>query len=121
MMNYTPSNIAKITNGQLLQLLDTDLIVRHLLSDSRQIISPKTGIFVALKGEQYNGHLYLKEAYQAGVRCFLISEREPIRQLLEAKIILVKNTLVALQKLAAAQRKSLIIQSLESREVMVKR
>ena len=103
-MNYTPTHIAKITDGQLIQLAQKEVVIRHLLSDSRQIISPQTGVFIALKGEQHNGHLYLEAAYKAGVRCFLISEKESIPQLPEATIIFVKNTLVALQNLAAAQR-----------------
>jgi len=103
-MNYTPTHIATITHGQILQTGNKDLIIRHLLSDSRQIISPQTGIFIALQGEQYNGHLYLQAAYQAGVRCFLISEKDTFQQLPHSSIILVENTLVALQKLATAQR-----------------
>ncbi len=103
-MNYTPSNIAKITSGQLLQRADEKLTIHHILTDSRQIISPQTGIFIALKGEQHNGHTYLEAAYNAGVRCFLISEKETIQQLPLATVIFVENTLVALQKLAAAQR-----------------
>jgi len=103
-MNYTPTHIAKITEGQILQISNKDLTIRHLLSDSRQIISPQTGIFVALNGEQHNGHLYLEAAYQAGVRCFLISEKEAISKIPRATIIFVENTLIALQKLAAAQR-----------------
>ncbi|MGK0363434.1 MAG: alanine racemase [Saprospiraceae bacterium] len=103
-MNYKPTYIAEITNGQLIQVAKKEAMIRHLLSDSRQIISPQTGIFIALKGEQHNGHLYLKAAYQAGVRCFLISEKESIQQLPQATIIFVENTLVAIQKLAAAQR-----------------
>lgn len=103
-MNYTPSHINEITNGQVLQETAEELTIRHILTDSRQIISPQTGIFVALKGEQHNGHSYLDTAYNAGVRCFLISEKEASKNLPLATIIFVEDTLEALQKLAATRR-----------------
>jgi alanine racemase len=105
-MKYTPTHIAKITNGHVLQKTQFELELRHILTDSRQIISPQTAIFIALKGEQYNGHSYLEAAYEAGVRCFLISEKEANRNIPLATIIFVKDTLEALQKLAATQRQS---------------
>ena len=105
-MNYTPTHIAKITRGLVLQKTDDEQAIRHTLTDSRQIISPQTGIFIALKGEQYNGHSYLQAAYNAGVRCFLISEKEASKNLPLATIIFVENTLEALQKLAAARRQN---------------
>ncbi len=104
-MNYTLLHIAKISNGQLVQESEKLLSVKHILTDSRQIISPQTGIFIALKGEQHNGHAYLEAAYQSGVRCFLVSEKDALKKLPQATIIFVENTLTALQKLAAAQRK----------------
>jgi len=103
-MKYTAKHIAKITKGKIIQTTNNDQTIHHLLTDSRQIISPQTGIFIALKGEQYDGHTYLKAAYEAGVRCFLISDKKAVTPLKNATIILVKNTLFALQKIATQQR-----------------
>lgn len=42
--------------------------------DSRTV-SP-TDIFVAIKGETHDGHDFIKEAVQKGVKCFLVSETD---------------------------------------------
>lgn len=72
-------------------------------------------LFVALKGERTDGHLFLLQALQAGCRCFFVSEaslelplvREALPQIEAAGgcVAVVESPLAALQVLAAAHLK----------------
>ena len=44
----------------------------YLLTDSRQLSFPQQSIFFAIKGERHDGHQFLTELYQKGVREFVI-------------------------------------------------
>jgi alanine racemase len=77
-----------------------------ILIDSRKLTSPEKTLFVAIKGERNNGHEYIEELYHKGVRNFVISESLPSfkKSCPEANFIIVKNSLKALQELAAHHR-----------------
>lgn len=75
--------------------------IAHLLHDSRRIQQPLTSLFFALKTGHNNGHRYIAEAYEKGVRAFVVSEKV---QLDDATIIEVEDTLTALQDLVAYHR-----------------
>ncbi len=76
----------------------------ELLIDSRKIVHAEKAMFVALKGTHRDGHLFIKDAYQQGVRSFIISEELETSAYPGACFIRVQNTLQALQQLAAAHR-----------------
>ena len=63
-------------------------------------------MFFAIKGIHHNGHQFLSDLYQRGVRNFVISEAgtDP-SGFPEATLLLVPDSLAALQKLAAAVRR----------------
>lgn len=102
-MNYTISVISSIVNGELLQSHQEDAI-DHLLLDSRKIFSPATALFFALKGPRRDGHQFIAELYEKGVRNFLISEKINTSNFPGANFILTDDTLVALQQLATHHR-----------------
>jgi len=103
-MKYSISDIQKILGAVWLQQTDPAAPVEQLLLDSRQITMPVVSLFFALKGARHDGHLYLDDLYQAGVRQFVVSQQVELEKLPKANILLVKNTLDALQKLAAFHR-----------------
>lgn len=72
--------------------------------DSRRLQQPPSSVFFALKTEHNNGHKYIADAYKKGIRNFIISEEDSIRNLTEINVILVEDTLTALQRLAAFHR-----------------
>lgn len=78
-----------------------DREIRHLLYDSRRIQHPETSLFFAIKTAHNDGHRYLSEACQKGVRAFVVSEAVVLE---DAVVIQVEDTLAALQKLAAWHR-----------------
>ncbi len=73
----------------------------HIETDSRKV---KSGdIFIALKGENFNGNEYASTAIKNGATAAIIDNP----QYKEEKCILVKNTLKCLQELAHYHRKRL--------------
>ena len=56
-----------------------DIAIEKILFDSRKISHPATSLFVPLISDRRNAHTYIHEVYQAGVRCFLVSEDSDFR------------------------------------------
>ena len=55
----------------------TEATVRTLLTDSRKLHDTAFGLFFALQNRR-DGHAYLHDAYQAGVRSFVISDKNTL-------------------------------------------
>ena len=100
---YTPSQLNRIVEGTLLRE-GAAIPVAYLLTDSRKLVFPAQTVFFALKGEKRNGHLFVEELYAKGVRCFVVSDVVETELYPEADVIRVKDTLEALQLLAAHHR-----------------
>jgi alanine racemase len=94
--------ISEVIGGQLIQSYQDDP-VEHLLLDSRRLIFPATSLFFALKGPRRDGDRFVAELYRRGVRNFVVSDT-PSAVLPETNVIKVKDTLLALQQLAAWHR-----------------
>lgn len=80
-----------------------------LLTDSRFVSQPQQSIFFAIKGERHDGHNFIEELYEKGVREFVVEKKATRPDLNErfpeAKFWLVENGIRALQNLAAVHRK----------------
>lgn len=73
------------------------------LTDSRQLqLDPKM-IFFALKGSNHDGHNYIRELYEKGIRYFVV-EKLPSLPLAEAAFWLAKSPIKSLQSWAKAHR-----------------
>ncbi len=94
-----------MVKGQWLQEAAGDAVIEHLLTDSRKALFPATSLFFALKGGRRDGHDFLQEVYEKGVRNFIVSNPDAVSPLPGANIILVKDALLALQAIAAFHRK----------------
>ena len=80
-------------------------VVTHILIDSRAQQEYSDSMFVALIGQRQDGHQYIEEAYQKGVRSFLISRSQIISdQYEDANFIVVPDTLKALHQIASFHR-----------------
>jgi alanine racemase len=99
---YNTGLIATIINGRLSG--EENTVVNYLSVDSRKISFPSETLFFALKTEQRNGHQFVKDVYEQGVRSFVISESIDATSFPDAAFFLVDNTLFALQQLAAYHR-----------------
>jgi alanine racemase len=102
---YSIEKIAQITNGNFFG--NKDALISSILIDSRSLVLQENVLFVAIKGERNDGHHYIEELYRKGIQNFLIEYLpEKHQNLRNANFVLVKNTLHALQTLAAEHRKS---------------
>jgi len=75
-----------------------------LLTDSRRLVFPDTTLFFALYGPRREGHTYITDLYLRGVRNFVVYQTMSVEDFPDANIILVKNSLRALQSLAVFHR-----------------
>ena len=89
----------------------TEQTVEHLLTDSRQLGSsqapdPATTLFFALRTPKNDGARYIPDLYARGVRLFVISAKSPKPKAngQDAVILVVEDSLAALQQLAAYKR-----------------
>lgn len=101
MKNYKLNQISSIINGTLFG--EEDIVINQIFFDSRMIVHPANGIFFAFHGNQKDGHQYIEDAYQKGIRNFVVHEK--LEHIPNANYILVSNPLQALQKWAKYHRK----------------
>ena len=86
---------------------NADLHVEWLLTDSRSLCFAESTLFFAIRTECGDGHLYVHDLYQRGVRAFVVDTLQ--EGLSEAVQLLVPDTRVALQRLAERHRESFSI------------
>jgi UDP-N-acetylmuramoyl-tripeptide--D-alanyl-D-alanine ligase len=103
-VKYTVENITEIIAGNRLQSSSREHSIDYLLTDSRKLIFPETSIFFALGGARRDGHQFLRELYERGVRNFVVDQKIK-DQFPDANIIKVSDALSALQQLAAYHRR----------------
>lgn len=103
-MYYPIKDIQTIINGQWLNK-PVDYAVDHILYDSRKVIFPKSALFFAFTGMRSDGHRFIDELYNAGVRNFMVSKTVSVENYPDANFIKVENALAALQSLAVFHRK----------------
>ena len=91
------SQVAQWTGGRL---LGDDRLVDQLVTDTRALAAttPSSALFVALKGERFDGHAHVGDAAGAGIRAALVAHEidSPMSQ------VVVADTERALAALAAA-------------------
>ncbi len=68
------------------------------------MVFPATSLFVALHTKRRNGHDFVQEVYNRGVRSFMVELAFDASGFADANFVYVPNTLVALQQLAACHR-----------------
>ena len=100
--SYALSQVSEIVNGTLTGE-GADRRICDLLIDSRHLMDSGQALFFALTSARNDGHKYIKELYDKGVRAFVV-KRLPEQALSGATFIVVDDTLKALQTLAAHHR-----------------
>ncbi len=103
MAQYSISQISEVVNGELIK--SSGGKISYLLIDSRKVLFARESLFFALVSARNNGHRYISDLYEQGVRNYVVSELpENISSFKWANFIKVNNTLEALQMLAAWHR-----------------
>jgi Alr-MurF fusion protein len=103
-MKIFSADIAELVSGTITG--PRDLVVNDIITDSRQIILSEGLVFFAISGKNHDGHQYIGNLYDKGIRIFVV-ERFSDKQLLykDAAFVLVRDAIEALQLLAAYKRK----------------
>ena len=101
---YTIKRIASVVGGQLIGNQSDTIIVKDILFDSRLLVDADNTLFFALSGGRNDGHKYIKELYEKGVKAFVVNRNYVKNGCDDAIFIAVDDTLVALQTLAAYHR-----------------
>ncbi len=104
-MKITSSDIALITTGRLTG--PSDIVVNEIITDSRQLSYSEGQLFIAIRGKNHDGHLFIENLYNSGIRAFIV-EKLPDNpaKFSDAAFILTDNSVNALQLIAAWKRKS---------------
>ncbi len=108
MISYSPAEICKIVGGQLTGTeITSDRIIRFLSFDSRTILSGKETMFFALKSDRNDGHNFIQDAIDKEVCSFVVEKMPSLSVQIKTclNFIVVKNSLEALQTLAAFHRR----------------
>ena len=102
-MSNSIENIEKIINAR--RYGHRDAWIDWVLTDSRSLCFPDETLFFALKTKRNDGHKYIPELYDAGVRNFVVCELPAaLDKYDDANFLVVNNTLKSLQKLAEVHR-----------------
>lgn len=112
---YTIKKIASVVGGQLIGNQSDTIIIKDILFDSRLLIDAEDTLFFALNSGRNDGHKYITELYEKGVKSFVISRKnienydvksqiDALKKYSDAVFVVVDDTLTALQTLAAYHR-----------------
>lgn len=98
------SELTSIAQGSWLAF-HRDSEIRQVFIDSRKYFSVEGGLFIALKGQGHDGHLFIEELYKRGVRNFVVEHKINLHNLPQANVFLCSSSVKCLQQLAIHRRK----------------
>ena len=105
-MKYTAKDIAQILDQSVTDA--EGILIEQLLTDSRKLVFPTQTLFFALPGPRRDGHEFIENLYDQGVRCFVVNQQMDLLKWKTycsgAVFFEVPNCLTALQKIAAHHR-----------------
>ncbi len=103
-LQLTHTDLEQQLGGQFIGV-DRKTVFKNIAYDTRNIVNGENTLFFALTGEFRDGHSFIQHAYEKGVRCFVISKKIDTDNFKDTAFYTVKDTLFALQELAAHHRK----------------
>lgn len=103
---YTPNQIIKILNVSNSSLIELASTISILGLDTRNLLNPTHTLYFALKGNLHDGHYFVEDAFEKGVRNFVVNDDYIIPTTIKANFYFVPNTLDALQSLSKFHKES---------------
>ena len=103
MASFTTQEVARATAGSWLTPVRADVCFTSVDTDTRMIT--KDCVFVAFKGESFDGHAFVLDAIQKGVAGAIVSEVRDEYKDAGVPIYVVSDTLKAYQDLARFHRR----------------
>lgn len=101
-MTFSIKNIISYIHAKPFGSFD-DFIIENISIDSRSLQNNPGTLFFALKGQNHDGHQYIEQLIQKGVRYFVV-ENIPENCIDKASFLMVDNTTIALQETAKYYR-----------------
>ncbi len=81
-------------------------IIKHIIIDSRKIVSNQNSVFVAIIGERHNGHKYIEPLINKGYTNFIVSSLpEKHETYTSCSFLFVNDTIKALHEIITQYRK----------------
>lgn len=106
MINLSFREIARCIEGSERESTPSvDLFPRDIYFDSRKIKLGSDSIFIAIKTPTQDGHDFIKEAHDKGVRNFIVSQPENCAALDTSNVWVVDKPIQTLQEMAKLSRK----------------
>lgn len=99
-------DIETMVNGKISSDDYIEIYIEGVSTDTRTITEGQ--LFVPIKGDRFNGHNFIESAINNGAKAALWSRHEPLPEI-DFPLILVEDTLHAIQKLAKEYRNQLSI------------
>lgn len=108
-MSYSIERVATLIGARRYGTVDSN--ISFLLTDSRSLSFPEETLFFALKSERNDGHRYIQDLYNRGVRAFVVETSYYGNATLQstmpdANFLVVPSTMEALQRLSERHRDS---------------
>ncbi len=100
---YSMATIAEAVGGKLVLGAEVSAEIDRVIIDSRHADTSPGALFIALMGPRHDGHDHIAELRGRGVRD-LIVQQDRLAEVEGLNVILVDDTLVALQRFAAWHR-----------------
>ena len=101
-MLYSKDDITEAFKDDELHISTNSITINSITIDSR--ILTDRGMFFAIKGENNDGHKYIKSAVENGAVCVVCEHLPEDHEAINANFVVVKNSIDALTKLAIFQR-----------------
>ena len=101
-MLYSKDDIITAFKDDELYISTNSITINSITIDSR--ILTNGGMFFAIKGENNDGHKYIKSAVENGAVCVVCEHLPENYEAINANFVVVKNSIEALTKLAIFQR-----------------
>src|SRR6185369_13034305 len=100
--------LEKTGTGEIIQLV-TDSLITNLIIDSRKVVLTEGAIFFAITGPRNNGHDYISDLYNLGIRQFVVEKKFDFKIFPEANFFLTSSSIDVLQAIAAVHRSQFTI------------
>lgn len=104
-MLYSKDDIINAFKDDELHISTNSITINSITIDSR--ILTNGGMFFAIKGDNNDGHKYIKSAVENGAVCVVCERLPEDYEAINASFVVVKNSIEALTKLAIFQRNRL--------------
>jgi len=100
---WTKQELIEALSDELLEhRLSDNLEIDEVVIDSRK--TPKSGLFIAIKGEKNDAHEFLEQAIKNGCKVMLVHTKSALKKVKNSDFLLVKDSFKALYKLAEFSR-----------------